>query len=120
MKIALPSRDGVIDGHFGHCEVFTIYSIENDAIVAEEKLTPPPGCGCKSSIIPTLAEMGVTVLIGGNMGQGAVNKLEEAGIKVIRGAQGDLREATTKWLAGDLKTTVELCTSHGHFGCGHH
>lgn len=120
MKIALPSRSGAIDEHFGHCEAFTIFSIVEGDIVSEESLTPPPGCGCKSSIIPTLSGMGVTVLIGGNMGQGAVNKLEEAGIQVIRGASGDTREMALKWLAGDLKSSSDICTSHGHIGCGNH
>lgn len=43
MKIALPSRDGMVDGHFGHCEAFTIYTLdESKNIIEEEKLTPPP------------------------------------------------------------------------------
>lgn len=48
LKIALPSRDGVIDEHFGHCEYYTLLTVdETRNIVKEERLTPPPGCGCK-------------------------------------------------------------------------
>lgn len=28
MKIALPSRHNNIDDHFGHCEYFTVYTVD--------------------------------------------------------------------------------------------
>lgn len=44
MIIALPSKGKNVDGHFGHCEYFTIYTIdENKKIVAEERLEPSAG-----------------------------------------------------------------------------
>lgn len=27
MKIAVPSRDGHVDDHFGHCEYYTIFDV---------------------------------------------------------------------------------------------
>ncbi|MFV0350212.1 MAG: NifB/NifX family molybdenum-iron cluster-binding protein [Halodesulfovibrio sp.] len=125
MKIAIPSRQGLLDEHFGHCEAFTILTLdETRKIVKEDLLTPPPGCGCKSNIVSTLAEMGVKVLLAGNMGQGAVNKLEEAGISVIRGASGSVRAVADQWLAGNLQSSNTICTAHhdhdGHGGCGNH
>ncbi len=80
MKIAVPSRNGEVDSHFGHCEYFTIFSLNENQICTEEPLTPPPGCGCKSNLVSSLAEQDVRVLLAGNMGQGAVNKLNAAGI----------------------------------------
>lgn len=119
MKIALPSRDGMVDGHFGHCEAFTIFTLdESKNIVEEEKVTPPPGCGCKSSIVPTLAEMGVKVLLAGNMGQGAVNLLQNNGIQVIRGCGGELKEAVAQWSAGRLTDSATVCDDHE--SCGNH
>ena len=89
MKIALPSRDNQVDGHFGHCEYFTIYSVdENKKIVSEERLDPPVGCGCKSKVVSILSEMGVSVMLAGNMGSGAVNVLNSHGIEVFRGCSG--------------------------------
>lgn len=122
MKIAIPSRQGLLDEHFGHCEAFTILTLdETKKIVNEELLTPPPGCGCKSNIVSTLSEMGVKVLLAGNMGQGAVNKLEEAGIIVFRGANGAVRTVAEEWIAGTLQTNNEICSAHhGHEGCGNH
>ena len=70
MKIALPSDGHEIDAHFGHCQSFTIFTIDENKIVAEETFTPPPGCGCKSNVVPQLAQMGVSVMLAGNMGGG--------------------------------------------------
>ena len=47
MKIALPCRDNQVDGHFGHCEYFTVFSLDADKIVSEQRVDPPAGCGCK-------------------------------------------------------------------------
>ena len=119
MKIALPSRAGQIDEHFGHCEVFTIFSVdENNKIVSEEKLEPPAGCGCKTNIIPVLSEMDVKVMLAGNMGDGAVNKLAESGIEVIRGCSGNTRQAVESWLAGKIDDSGAGCASHD--GCDSH
>ena len=121
MKIALPARNGHVDEHFGHCEAFAILTLdENKKIVDEELLTPPPGCGCKSNIVSILADMGVSMFIAGNIGQGAVNKIEEAGISVLRGASGEVHAVVQEWIGGSLKTNNDVCTAHGHEGCGNH
>ena len=120
MKIALPSRGEQIDGHFGHCEHFKIFTTLGNAIEREETLTPPPGCGCKSNVVVDLAKMGVTLMIAGNMGQGAVNKLTGNGITVIRGIEGSPRAAVEAYLAGQLADSGEGCSAHEHgHDCGH-
>lgn len=44
MKIALPSRQNQIDEHFGHCDHFTVFTInEQNKIAAEEKIASPAG-----------------------------------------------------------------------------
>ncbi|WP_319763141.1 NifB/NifX family molybdenum-iron cluster-binding protein [Maridesulfovibrio sp.] len=119
MKIALPSRNGMVDGHFGHCEAFTIFTLDDAKnIIEEETLTPPPGCGCKSNIVPQLSEKGVELLLAGNMGQGAVNLLQNSGIQVIRGCDGDLKETVAKWAAGSLTDSAIVCDDHE--SCGNH
>ena len=121
MKIALPSNGSEVDEHFGHCQCFTIFSVDDEnKIVSEETLTPPPGCGCKSSIVPQLAGMGVSVMLAGNMGGGAVNILGSNGIKVIRGCRGDVREAVQAWLAGKVDDSGASCQTHGDGGCPEH
>ena len=118
-KIAVPSREGMVDQHFGHCEYFTIFTVsEAKDILTEERFTPAPVCGCKSDLVSTLVDMGVSQLIAGNMGQGAVVKLGQGGIAVVRGASGPIREAVEAWLSGRLQDVREICLEHGH-ECGH-
>jgi predicted Fe-Mo cluster-binding NifX family protein len=118
MKIALPSVNDMVDGHFGHCESFTVFTIdENRRIVKEERLAPPPGCGCKSNIVPQLSALGVKVMLAGNMGQGAVNMLEAHGISVVRGCQGPLKKVVESWLAGQIADSGLGCSEHGHHEC---
>lgn len=121
MKIALPTDGTQVDGHFGHCEGFTVFTIDsNNQIVSEEALVPPPGCGCKSNVIPELASKGVSVMLAGNMGGGAVNMLESNGIQVIRGCSGHVREVAEAWLARKIEDSGTTCESHGAGGCPEH
>jgi len=113
MKIALPSRQNLIDDHFGHCEHYTIFTIDNNKeIVSQEKLASPAGCGCKSNIAQTLSEMGVEIMLAGNMGEGAINVLRSAGIEVLRGCSGDVKETTLNWLNGSLVDSGDSCHEH--------
>ncbi len=121
MKIALPSDGQQVDEHFGHCQSFTIFAVDDaKKIVSEETLTPPPGCGCKSNIVPQLAEMGVSVMLAGNMGGGAVSILGSHGIKVVRGCAGDVRQVAEAWLEGKVDDSGVGCQSHGPDGCPGH
>ena len=117
MKIALPSHQNQIDEHFGNCEHFTVFTIDDQKkITAEEKIASPTGCGCKSNIASTLAQMGVKLMIAGNMGQGAVNVMNNQGIDVLRGCSGDVKAVTERWLVGNLKDSGLACAQHEH-GC---
>lgn len=118
MKIALPSRQNLIDDHFGHCEYFTVYTVDKDCkeIISQETIPSPSGCGCKSNIAQILAEMGVKIMLAGNMGEGAVNVLNNAGIEVYRGCSGDVKDVLLKWLDGSLVDSGDSCHAHEH-GC---
>ena len=114
MKIALPSRQNLVDNHFGHCEYYTIFNIDENSkeILAQETLASPTGCGCKSNIAQTLSEIGVKVMLAGNMGDGAVNVLSNAGIEVVRGCSGDVKEVALKWLEGSVVDSGDSCHEH--------
>lgn len=117
MKIALPSYQNQVDEHFGHCEYFTVFTIDDQKrILSEEKISSPAGCGCKSDIASILAQMGVKYMLAGNMGQGAVNVLGNNGIRVLRGCSGNVKEVVEKWLAGNLHDSGLSCAQHEH-GC---
>ena len=63
MKIAIPTRNGHVDDHFGHCAEYTIVDISDNKIVSQQTLPSPQGCGCKSNIASTLQQMGVTMML---------------------------------------------------------
>ncbi|MCK5011484.1 MAG: dinitrogenase iron-molybdenum cofactor biosynthesis protein, partial [Deltaproteobacteria bacterium] len=97
--------------------VFTVDDT-NKKILSEERVDPPSGCGCKSNIVSILAEMGVKVMLAGNMGGGAVNVLNSHDIKVYRGCTGKLREVAEAWLAGKVNDSGVGCEAHE--GCDNH
>jgi predicted Fe-Mo cluster-binding NifX family protein len=119
MKIALPSNQGKIDAHFGHCEYFTVFTVNDQKqIISEDKVMSPSGCGCKSNIAETLSKMGVKLLLAGNMGEGAVNVLNSHGIDVLRGCSGDIKTVAESWVAGKLSDSGISCAEHGN-DCSH-
>jgi predicted Fe-Mo cluster-binding NifX family protein len=119
MKIALPSSENRIDDHFGHCAEFVVYTVDDSKqITGEVKVPSPNGCGCKSNIANVLSGMGVTLLLAGNMGEGAVNVLYANGINVVRGCSGDTKKAVLAWLDGKIEDNSKICQEHQH-GCAH-
>jgi predicted Fe-Mo cluster-binding NifX family protein len=117
MKIALPSRNANLDDHFGHCEYFTVFTVdENKQILAEEIVQSSVGCGCKSNIVDTLSAMGVTMMLAGNIGNGAVNVLSNHGIQVQRGCSGTVKAVAQQWLDGTIVDSGTNCHQHEH-GC---
>lgn len=124
MKIALPTRGNIVDDHFGHCEAYTVFEIdENRTIIGSEMLPAPQGCGCKSNIATVLQQKGVSVMLAGNMGNGALNVLNGHGIDVYRGCSGDVRQLTEAFLQGKIGDSGEDCHHHAHPGaeyqCNH-
>ena len=119
IKIAVASENGMVAGHFGHCESFMIFDAENDQIINAETITNP---GHKPGFLPNfLNDKGVTVIIAGGMGGGAVDIFNEHNIDVIVGVTGDAKEAAGSYLHGSLKSTGSVCHEHQHQDeCGGH
>jgi predicted Fe-Mo cluster-binding NifX family protein len=114
MKIAVPTRNDVVDDHFGHCESYTVYSInDKNEIVNKEVMQSPVGCGCKSNIGAILQQKGVLVMLAGNMGMGALNVLAMNGINVFRGCSGNTDEVVANFLAGKVEDSGIGCHHHG-------
>lgn len=114
MKIAVPTVGDQIDQHFGHCEKYSVFTIEENAIKTLEYMESPAGCGCKSNMASVLAQSGVKILIAGGIGNGAVNVLANNGIKTIKGASGTVRDAVELYLQGGLADSGDICQSHTH------
>ena len=112
MKIAVPTRDGRVDDHFGHCAYYTIFDLIDGNVTNISKMASPEGCGCKSGIAPVLRQMGVAVMLAGNMGQGAKNVLEAQRIEVIRGCSGNVEDLVAAYLAGNIRDNGDTCDHH--------
>jgi predicted Fe-Mo cluster-binding NifX family protein len=110
MKIAVPTAEGKLCAHFGHCSEFVLFSFDESsrAISSEERLTPPPHA---PGVLPAwLAEQGVSVVLAGGMGQRAQSLFERHGIRVVVGAPAAApRELAEQWLAGDLVVGRNVC-----------
>lgn len=120
MKIAVPTRGNVVDDHFGHCESYTVFNIdENKKIIGAEMLPSPQGCGCKSNIASVLRQKGVSVMLAGNMGNGALNVLNSHEIDVYRGCSGDVRQLTEAFLQGKIGDSGQGCHQHETHGEEH-
>ena len=114
MKIAIPTRNNIVDDHFGHCEYYTIFTIdENNRIIGTETQASPEGCGCKSNIASVLEEKGVGLMLAGNMGKGAKDTLEAHHIRVVRGCSGPIETVVNDWLQGKISDSGETCHHHG-------
>jgi predicted Fe-Mo cluster-binding NifX family protein len=122
MKIAVPvTKENQIDGHFGHCESYVVYTISDKREISEIKsVESPQGCGCKSDIASVLASDGVTIMLAGGIGGGAINVLNYSGIEVVRGCSGDATEIVKLYLAGLVEDSGSSCHQHeAHHHDGH-
>ena len=110
MKIAVPTADGKLCMHFGHCEMFTLIDVntESKKIESVVSIEPPPH---EPGLLPKwLGEKGVTCVIAGGMGGRAVGLFEEQDIKVITGAQpGTPEEIVADFLENRLVTGANAC-----------
>ena len=110
MKIAIPTANGKLCMHFGHCETFVLLDVDTEAksITATTELDPPPH---EPGVLPHwLAEQGADLIIAGGMGQRAQSLFEAQNIKVVVGAQSEAPEAlVAAYLAGSLETGTNAC-----------
>ena len=114
IKIAVASNKEMVTEHFGHCLNFNIFEVEGNQIVKSESIPNP---GHKPGFLPNfLNDMGVSVIISGGMGGGAINIFNEKGIEVIVGAIGNAKAAAESYLKGALKSTETVCNKHEHYG----
>lgn len=114
MKIAVPvTSNNQIDSHFGHCESYAVFTVsDNNQIEDMQTIKSPQGCGCKSNIASVFAENGVTIMLAGGIGGGAINVLNNHGIEVVRGCAGDAKEVVNLYITGAIKDSGSSCKAH--------
>ena len=103
MKIAVtstgPSIDDAVESRFGRCPYFIIIDPETMEFeaVANPNVTLGGGAGPQSAQL--VAEKGASVVLTGNCGPKAAQTFDAAGIRVITGVSGQVRQAVQQYAA---------------------
>ena len=121
-KIAIPVNGDILHAHFGGAGAFKIYIVEDNKVVEIQMATPPAH---EPGVIPKwVAEIGVTDIILGGIGQRAVTIFEHFNINVVKGAAEESADLIIeKYLSGSLLASGENCNhdhDHGDHDHGHH
>lgn len=110
MNVAVPTAEGNLCMHFGHCEKFVIATVnqEDKTITSKEEIIPPPH---EPGLLPKwLHEKGVDTIIAGGMGMRAQQLFEQYGVKVVVGAPADHPQTVIlSWLKNELVTGSNVC-----------
>ena len=121
MKICVSAEsdnlDAAIDPRFGRCPYLVIVDSETMQFEAVPNMASGATGGAGIQAAQTIASKGAKVLITGNVGPNAFQALSVAGIKIVTGAFGTVREVVEKYKRGELSET-SAPTVGGHFGMG--
>ena len=109
--------DAQVDPRFGRCPYLVIVDSETTKLEAIPNIALGSMSGAGIQAAQVVASKGVNVVITGNVGPNAFQALSAAGIKVVTGAFGTVREVIEKYKRGELRET-ETPTVRGHFGMG--
>jgi len=122
MKICVTATaDGLdvqVDPRFGRCPYFVIVDSETMKFEAIPNTATGAMGGAGIQAAQTVASKRVEVLITGNVGPNAFQALSAAGIKIVTGAFGIVREVVERYKKGELKGETSAPTVRGHFGMG--
>lgn len=120
MKIVIPSEDGKLCAHFGHCEYFTFVDVdlETKEILNIEKKIPEEGISCQSAA--WISSKGANLVLAGGMGARPLSAFNQNGVKVIAGCPEMEIETVVKMYLDNNLTLKENTCKGEHHHCGHH
>jgi len=110
IRFAVPTSDGLLCPHFGHCQEFTLVDVDA-ASKRVLNLTTIPAPEHEPGLLPAwLADKGAGFIIAGGMGSRAQQLFAEQGVSVITGASPAEPETVVRqFLEGDLVTGENVC-----------
>jgi predicted Fe-Mo cluster-binding NifX family protein len=111
------SLDAPVDPRFGRCPYFVIVDSKTMQFEAIPNIASSATGGAGIQAAQTIANKGAGVLITGNVGPNAFQALSAAGVKIVTGALGTVRELVEKYKKGEL-SEIGAPTVRGHFGMG--
>ena len=110
MRICLPTAQGRVAMHFGHCEAFALVDVDPEAKTVQAVTLAAPPQHAPGVLPQWLAEQGVNLVIAGGMGRRAQAFFEDFGIRVLVGApSGTPEEVVQAHLEGSLPLGENVC-----------
>ena len=110
MKLAITATGkdlaAKIDPRFGRAAYFIMVDSETmayEVVNNSQSLNLPQGAGIQAG--QTIVKNKADVLIAGNCGPKAFQVLQSAGIEIVAGASGSVKDAIMQYKNGDLKST---------------
>jgi ATP-binding protein involved in chromosome partitioning len=110
MIYAVPLSNGRVAMHFGHCEQFALFDVDEakGEIVGKEIITSPEH---QPGLLPAwLAEQGVSVVIASGMGSRAQELFRQNRISVaVNALEDDPERAVMAYIKGVLEVGDDVC-----------
>ena len=121
MKIVIPTLEGKLCSHFGHCETFSFVEINPETKEILEITTDAPEEGVSCSCVNWLVEQGAEKALVGGIGGRPMMMFEQNGVEVITGCpELEIRELVSLYLNSELVSGENACGhGEGHV-CGGH
>ncbi len=121
MKIAItsagPTLDDSVEARFGRCAYFLIIDPDTLDFEAIENPNIALGGGAGIQSAQLMANKGVKVVLTGNCGPNAFQTFGAAGIQVITGVTGQVKQAVQAYKSG-ATTSAAGPNVQSHFGMG--
>ena len=117
MRIAVPTRDSIFCEHFGRCTGFLLCDVTEPSREPSQvrEITRKHGIGRCESLPEWLAQMGITHLLVGGIGEVGRHHFEQLGIVVSLGHVGrDPKEVLMQFLAQPTSPAKNPCAQFEH------
>ncbi len=116
MRLGIPvvSQNGMaseVNDHFGMSEHFAILDLDGDRIEKMDFVSDNPDPKEHKTPAALLAEKGVNIVLAGSIGPHMIKELLDAGLRIYRGAVGDVEQAYEDYKAGmltEVRTVGEM------------
>jgi predicted Fe-Mo cluster-binding NifX family protein len=121
MKIAISATgktlDAEVDPRFGRCQYFIIADIDTDKFEAVDNSSATAAGGAGISAAQMISQKGVEAVLTGNCGPNAHQVFLSAGVKVITGVSGKIKDAIAEYKLGTY-AAAQQANVPDHYGMG--
>lgn len=114
MKIAMPFKDGKVNPHFGTSQEFVVVELENGKVTNQKVITAEGLQHNHGGLAGMIRDLKVDAVITGGIGGHMLEALQQAGVKVVPGAAGEVKAVAEAYAAGTLETKPNICGCGGH------